>query len=196
MISRIWAQASMTEICLYVQQQWEVCCTSRVELPAIHLRYYGQDGSLERIESAVFSVTDTNTVDTECCQSDPTESGPAVVDPVAVFDNHTTLTPADTISIADTATISCNTSTHILSQCLVYKTTLGRNLFTILKDCTELQEFDKLRYDLKNNKQFTNAHKKRYTKLRKLFEGRVLKRSSDGCKLSRKLLIHEWGHLL
>ena len=87
---------SMTEICLYVQQQWEVCCTSRVELPAIHLRYYGQDGSLERIESAVFSVTDTNTVETECCQSDPTESGPAVVDPVAVSDtveasNHTTL---------------------------------------------------------------------------------------------------------
>ena len=40
---------SCSDIEMYLQQQWEVCCSSGVKLPAACLRYYGQDGSLENI---------------------------------------------------------------------------------------------------------------------------------------------------
>ena len=42
---------SLNDIDTYLQQQWEICCTSDVELPAVYLRYYGQDGNLERIST-------------------------------------------------------------------------------------------------------------------------------------------------
>ena len=42
---------SLNDIDTYLQQQWEICSTSDVELPAVYLRYYGQDGNLERIST-------------------------------------------------------------------------------------------------------------------------------------------------
>ena len=43
---------SSMDIDLFLQEQWEACCSSGIVLPATRLRYYNQDGTLESISVA------------------------------------------------------------------------------------------------------------------------------------------------
>ena len=56
---------SLGDLEIYLQQQWEACCSSKVELPATCIRYYGQDGILENI--SVSSSSSNQMRDTTQC---------------------------------------------------------------------------------------------------------------------------------
>ena len=188
---------SSTDIEIYLQEQWEACCSTGVELPAWCVRYNGQDGSLESI-----SMSDTGTAEIT------DDAGSPMVDNTSMSDSATTLptTMANipVMQISSTTTESAATTQSLkkaTSNSLHFKTTLAKNLHDILQNSCdhELREFDNLRFYIKNND--SRANVQQYIKLNKLFEGKILqyynstsqRHSRSTCK---KLLIHEWQHKL
>lgn len=107
---------SLNNIDAYLKQQWEICCTSNVELPAIHLRYYGQDGNLERISNDQCAVEDCSLpINTANVNTD---------DPVADSNSINTSSIAlvldsNSINVSSVAPVTDSNPTNVSSVALV-----------------------------------------------------------------------------
>ena len=112
----------------------------------------------------------------------PTDVAPA--SPSTVSTDHSTGTTLRESEVTPSMQLSTET-TPSRTRARQYKTALARNLSFILHDSPELQQFDKLRYSLKNNQHGG------YNTLSKLFEQRTLQQYAH-----KRLLVHEWGHQL
>lgn len=111
----------------------------------------------------------------------------------------------DQPNVASLLGVPVNNATASANPTLViahsYKTTLAKSLCDVLQDTPELQEFDKLRYHLKNTGSMARNRIQRYTKLSTLFENSVFQQYKKNSQkhthnVCKKLLIHEWKHQL
>lgn len=207
---------SLSQIDLYLQQQWEVCCNSGVMLPATYLRFYGQDGTLEHIsESTELTVPscDTNVgatterLDVAGHDVPVSASHDTTADvilspniPVCTSTDQPTSKPVQSnVDIVDIH-VTQPSQEEVVTSVYKYKSHFAQFLFNILDHSHQLQEFDKLRFRIKNaeNRNITRHVRLKYKKLDNFFQNKLLisyKQSSDITvrKQCRKLLIHEWG---
>ena len=206
---------SLSEIFLYLQQQWEACCNSDIVLPAAYLRFYGQDGTLERIsestESASIHVTMENQdVPVNLQISKPVESIHAeqIADtqeqdthdlPVSTINQQLVQSNGNALMDICTGQPRGEDDDAAILPVYKHKTRLGKLLSGILDDSQQLQEFDELRYRLKNTSDRNIRRLKlKYKHLEELFQRQLLtqyKENSDENTRKRcgKVLVCEWG---
>ena len=82
-----------------------------------------------------------------------------------------------------------------------YRTTFAKNLCGVLQDTPELQEFDELRYLLKNTTSMENDFIQKYKKLSAIIDNRVFQQYKKSSQkhvrnVCKKLLVHEWKYKL
>ena len=177
---------SLSQIDLYLQQQWEACCNSGVVLPATYLRFYGQDGILEEHISESTELTvpscDTNVdVTLDVASHDvPTSSsvnqhisGPVqlhTVDGIADTNGDVILSHDVPECTSTNQSTSKPVQSHVdivnilssqvdkdgvVTSVNKYKSQFAQLLFKLLHHSHLLQEFDELRFRIKNTRNTT-----------------------------------------
>ena len=190
----------------------------------MHLRYYGQNGELEKIvtddQATVTEATTTSSLrnfsQDSSLQPSQTSAGHGS-DEGSVASGPPLLTPQSSVPACQEtpASILSSQSTTPSSQCFpsspsvrktltaastcppTFKTTLAKHIYSLLKEkSSSLRQFDNLRHNLKKGDlKNTTTNATIYRQLSRKYKNKVLQYFREtNNQLCKKLLKNEWKH--